>query len=418
MPDLNLNRRTLLALISAGVIAPRRLFAAESLGTGADFTLSNATVLLHTGERIAGAGVRVEGGRFVAIGPEVTGGQDMGGAWLVPGFCDAGCRLGLMEIGAEGDTHDLSAGKNMSPNARAIDGYNPRSELIPIARVNGITTVLVHPSLSGLVAGQAALMRTVGDTLESATIDPRVGLCVQTARAGQGGEDGPKSRVGVSLKLREVMAEIGDTKRKKKDDKSDIDGPNAKQTMQDFKAGELLALVKVERADDIERALDFIASHSLNAALVGCAEAHLLAPAIAAAEVPVILGPLDVQPNSFQHPHARYENAAILHKAGVKLAFRTGATHGVRTLPTLAGLAVSHGLPFEAAIQALTVNPMEILGQPDMGRIAVDAEATFFAVAGDPLQPKNPVQQVWIQGDRTSMETRQTRLYEAFKSLD
>jgi hypothetical protein len=48
----------------------------------------------------------------------------------------------------------------------------------------------------------------------------------------------------------------------------------------------------------------------------------------------------------------------------------------------------------------------------------VDAEATFFAVAGDPLQPKNPVQQVWIQGDRTSMETRQTRLYEAFKSLD
>ena len=142
-----------------------------------------------------------------------------------------------------------------------------------------------------------------------------------------------------------------------------------------------------------------------------------MADRIADAGIPVVLGPLDAQPNSFQHPHAVYENPAILDAAGVKLAFRSGDAHQVRNLPTLAGVAVSHGLPWESAIKALTVHPMEIFGQPDLGRLAVDAEATFFVVDGDPLQPRHVVRDVFIAGQRTSMETRQTRLYEEFKDL-
>ena len=218
----SLTRREWLALSAAGLALPRRLWAAGGNG-GADFTLSNATVLLHTGERIEGAGVRVRDGKFVAVGTGVTGGTDMSGAWLVPGMCDAGCSLGLIEIGMESDTHDTGAGKNKAPDARAIDGYNPRSELIPVARVNGVTTVLVHPQLSGLITGQAALMRTTGATLAEATIAPSVGMCVQPARAGQGGKDGPKTRIGVAMKLRKIFddIELPEEKGKKKKPKPD-----------------------------------------------------------------------------------------------------------------------------------------------------------------------------------------------------
>jgi imidazolonepropionase-like amidohydrolase len=107
----------------------------------------------------------------------------------------------------------------------------------------------------------------------------------------------------------------------------------------------------------------------------------------------------------------------LLHKAGVRLSFRSGDAHQVRNLPTLAGLAVAHGLPWEAAIRALTINPMDLFGQPDLGRLAVGAEATFFVVAGDPLQPRHPVRAVYVQGVSTSMETRHTRLYEQYKEL-
>ena len=60
---------------------------------------------------------------------------------------------------------------------------------------------------------------------------------------------------------------------------------------------------------------------------------------------------------------------------------------------------------------------MEMFGRDDLGRLAEGAEATFFSVAGDPLQPRHPVHQVWIQGRATSMRTRQTQLYEDFKVL-
>ena len=79
---------------------------------------------------------------------------------------------------------------------------------------------------------------------------------------------------------------------------------------------------------------------------------------------------------------------------------------------------MAHGLSWEAAILALTVNPMDIFGQPHLGRLAVGAEATFFIVDGDPLQPRHRVHDVLIRGERTDMQTRQTKLYDAFKELE
>ena len=225
--------------------------------------------------------------------------------------------------------------------------------------------------------------------------------------------------MGQAVSLRKYLHEIELPEDKKKKKKDEEDGPLAPgvELQRALKRGELLALIKAERADDIERALAFVAEHGLKAALLGCAEAHLLASEIADSGLPVILGPLDVQPSGWSHPHAVYENAAILHKAGIKLGFRTGGAHNVRNLPTHAGLAVAHGLPWEAAIQALSSNPMDILDLPQMGRLAEGAQATFFVVEGDPLQPRHKVQGVWIAGEAQSMQTRQTRLYEQFKVL-
>ena len=114
-------------------------------------------------------------------------------------------------------------------------------------------------------------------------------------------------------------------------------------------------LVHADRADDIERALGWIADNELDGVLLGCAEGWMVADLLAEASWPVVLGKLMVQPDSFAHPHARYDNAAILHKAGVPLAFGSRSNHSARGLRTEAGVLVAHGLPWEAAIEALTV---------------------------------------------------------------
>ena len=301
----------------------------------------------------------------------------------------------------------------MALTARAIDGYNPRSELIPVARVNGITQALVMPALSGMVPGSAALVRTDRTALADVAIQSEAGLCLNFGRAGQGHE-GPKSRIALMAAWRKFVSEHPPPKGKSKKGEQKPD----KKVAQELLQGKRRAFVYANRADDIERALEFISEAELDAVLVGCVEGHLVAKSIADAGLGVLMGPIDAQPSNFQHPHAIYENAAILDEAGVKLAFRSGDAHGVRNLPTLVGLAVAHGLPWDAAIRALTVNPMDILGERDMGRLAVGAEATFFVVEGDPLQPRHAVSAVYMAGRPSSMETRHTRLYEQFRELD
>lgn len=417
MLDLKWTRRGFIGAGAAAAMLPRSVYATEAR------TWSNATLVMPDGSTVTG-GLRVRAGVIEAVGSDVTGGHDVEGAWIVPGFTDAGCRLGLLEVGLERSTHDLGTGESESLDARAEDGFNPRSALIPVARVNGITTVLVNPENKGMIPGQAALMRTVGERLSDVVIEAPIGLCMNLGRAASG-NDGPTSRIGVMRAWRRFFEEhpkptSDKKKRRKSRAKSSGDegnGAGADAIAEQLRTGELLALVRANRADDIERAIELVQEHDLRAALVGCVEGHLVADSIAAAGLPVIVGPLDAQPSTFQHPHARYDNAAIMHEAGVKLAFRSGDAHGVRNLPTLAGLAVAHGLPWAAAIQALTVNPMDILGHPNMGRLAVGAEATFFVADGDPLQPRHAVQSVFVRGESASMETRQTRLYEQFKEL-
>ena len=412
MPAHKWSRRGVLAAGAAAGVLPGRIMASEAR------TWSNAVLVMPDGSKVEG-GLRVRGGQIDAVGPEVTGGQDLAGAWIVPGFTDAGCRLGLLEVGLESSTHDVTAGENQALDARAIDGFNPRSELIPVARVNGITSVLLNPASQGMIPGQAALMRTVGERLGEVVIDAPAGLCMNLGRAASG-HDGPTSRIGVMRAWRQFFDEHEkpEPRKKRKSSSKDDDGSAGDAVIaEQLRSGELLALVRVNRADDIERAVELISEYELRAALVGCIEGHLMADAIAASGLPVILGPIDAQPSSFQHPHARYENAALLHAAGVRLSFRSGDAHGVRNLPILAGLAVAHGLPWEAAIRALTVNPMDLFGQPDLGRLAVGAEATFFIAEGDPLQPRNAVRSVYVRGKAASMETRQTRLYDQFREL-
>lgn len=428
MPAHKWSRRQALAMLSASVAATASrpgLAVSDDAPMGgwmpADaplqetFSLSNATLLRHDGTRLQG-GVRVENGIIVELGAGVTGGEDLGGAWIVPGFTDSGCLLGLVEVWAVGSTQDTTvSGDAVTVDARVIDGYNPLSDVIPTTRVNGITHALLHPATNHLVTGQAAVVQLAGLTRTDATVQSPSAVCINLGNAGRG--EGLSSRIAVMRRLRQLLDKASSPTDVDSEDEDKYIAED-EQIWQAVLAGEQKVLIKAERLDDIHAALDVLDHYALNGVLLGCAEGHLAAQRIADAGVPVLLGPLNVQPSSFEHPHAIYENAQILHAAGVKLGMRSAEVHNSRQLPTFVGMAVAHGLPFEAGIAALTSNPGDILGLGEHhGRLQVGAPGTFFQVPGDPLQPRFAVQRMWINGRRTSMETRQTRLFERFQDL-
>lgn len=432
------SRRQILAglgVLTAASALPRGGFAAD-----APLSLRNATVLTHDGQLLQDHGLRVEDGKVVEIAPSAQLGADavdLGGAWICPGFTDAGCKVGLYEVDLEKATHDDDESSNtVTPDARVRDGYNPASEVIPVTRANGITSVLVHPDDGNLISGQAALFRTVGDTVDEALVLAPAALCINLGHAPTGKRNGaPASRMGVAMKLRDLLEETRlpekkdageDHKKKKKGGDGgggDGDGPKpdskvdpATRVLRDLKRGKLRALIRAERADDVLFAVELAQEWKLDAILLGGSEAWKVARTIADAKIPLFLGPLNVQPDSFEHLDARYDNAALLHAAGVELAFRTGAAHFSRGLPSLAALTVAFGLPYEVAIHALTSAAWDALGVSG-GRLEQGSEATFFVVDGDPLQPRFPLRRMWVQGREVSLETRQSRLYQDFKVL-
>ena len=81
----------------------------------------------------------------------------------------------------------------------------------------------------------------------------------------------------------------------------------------------------------------------------------------------------------------------------------------------MAGNAVSYGLPHEAGIAALTVNPASIFGLgEDQGMIKRNSPANVVLWSGDPLEVTSVAEKVIINGLLVPMESRQTKLRDRY----
>ena len=102
---------------------------------------------------------------------------DAKGSEVYPGFIDARTSIGLNEPGPRGfdDTNEML---EINASVKAQVAYQSDSDAIPVARVNGITSVAVVPS-GGLIGGQIAVMNLDGWTWEEATLQPVAGVSFQ-----------------------------------------------------------------------------------------------------------------------------------------------------------------------------------------------------------------------------------------------
>jgi hypothetical protein len=88
---------------------------------------------------------------------------DAGGKHVYPGLISANSVLGLTEISAVRATVDIAEPGTINPNASTATSINPDSELLPVARSNGILTALAVPE-GGLLSGTSAVFRLDGWT--------------------------------------------------------------------------------------------------------------------------------------------------------------------------------------------------------------------------------------------------------------
>jgi imidazolonepropionase-like amidohydrolase len=74
--------------------------------------------------------------------------------------------------------------------------------------------------------------------------------------------------------------------------------------------------------------------------------------------------------------------------------------------------AVSFGLPQQAALEAITLNPARILGVSDrLGSIEVGKVGNLIVTDGDPLEIQTEIQFVFIKGMPVDLDNKHYRLW-------
>ena len=372
--------------------------------------------------------VVIENGRVRAVGKDVavpSGARriDARGKVVTPGLFDSMSRIGLVEVGAVEGSNDAGVeGDRYTAAFNVADGINPRSTLIPINRVmGGLTRTLVMPRNGDtLIGGQGSLVHLGTEQGDYLLRSPAAMLAV----LGEGGAQRVGGARGAAmLRLREVFQDALDYAKNRtafeSGDRRDYSLSRLDlEALQPVVRGEMPLVVGVERASDIEALLRLAKEYRLKLVLADAVEAWMVADQIAAAKVPVLVNPLNNLPGSFERLGATLENAARLQKAGVTVAFMTGDTHTAFNLRQAAGNAVAYGLPWDAALAALTTVPARLWGIDDRyGTLEPGKDADVVVWDGDPLDVTTAAEHVFIRGIEAPMETRQTKLRDRYKDL-
>ena len=387
--------------------------------------ITGGTVYPVSGPKMENATVLIRDGRITAVGPAVTVPGDATridarGKWVTPGLIDGGTQLGLTEISAVNATNEGALrGSDVAAAFNVAEGINPASTLIPVTRVEGVTTTLAAPA-SGWISGQAVLIDLDGATIEQMLVRSPVGMLVDLSEGSKSAGGG--SRAGVAQRLRRVFSDALEYSRRR------TEYTRAQMQQLAAPAADLEALLPVlrgqepliafaNRRSDMETALRIGREFKLKLILAGAQEGWMIAPELAAAGVPVLVQPLDNIP-SYDALGVRYENAAVLAKGGVKVALLETDTHNARDLRQQAGNAVSYGMAWDQALRAVTLAPAEIFGVGDRyGSLDAGKVANVVVWSGDPFEFTSAVEHVFIRGREIPLRSRQTELFERYKTL-
>jgi len=384
-------------------------------------TVSNGTVI-------------IAGGRITAVGADIPVPADAevieaDGKVVTPGLFDAHSYLGIVEVSLVAETADHQPlGPTYAAAFEVADAINPRSMLIPVNRIDGITRAVVSPAPAAVSYPGASPgpISGLGSVIELGSTDDFIvrrnaALYVQLGETGAALSGGARGMA--VLRFREALQDAADLAANRRA----FEAGQRRAYGLDRLALEALAetlasgrpvVATVHRASDIQAALRLAGEFGLNLVVAGGAEAWIVADELAAAGVPVILDPLENLPSRFESLGATLENAARLHAAGVKIAFSVAESHNARNMRQGAGNAVSYGLPPDAALAALTINPARMFGVADVsGSLEAGKDADVVIWSGDPLEVTTAAERVFIRGRDIPMVSRQTLLRDRYSEL-
>ena len=362
-----------------------------------------------------------EDNTIVSLDSEAAGGEliDGQGGYVTPGLIDSGSTVGIqgVSLSTTSADHRYEGDENTVSFNPAL-AFNPDSSIIPSLLVEGVTHAMLVPAVGkDVFAGQASLVDLSGEVYEGQ------GYAVIVYLGDSGWSRAGKSRAAglqrLLLGLKEAQAYQANKRaydrnqfRQLSFSQSDL------EVLKDVLAREKKLVLYIDRATEILSVLNALESYELDIVLMGAREAWKVAGVLADRNIAVVLNALDNLPRSFDRLGARLDQPALLHKAGVKFSYMTEDLYSEsRMLKQAAGVSVAYGLPWQVALDAMTVNAADIWGAEDFGALEKGMNATFVVWDGDPLEVTSQAIVVVVDGRIVDRTNRQDLLRNRYRDL-
>ena len=359
----------------------------------------------------------INDGKIIKVGKDLDDNAetiiDATEKWVLPGFIDAHCHMGISEdaIGEDGeDCNEMT--DPVTASLRAIDAINPYDRAFKESRDHGITTVCTGPGSANVVGGQFVALKTYGRKVEDMIIKEPLAL---KAAFGENpkrvyGEQkkSPYTRMATASLLRESLLEAKiyvDKIEKYKDSEDDDKIPDRDLEMESLGMvirREIPLKIHAHRADDILTAIRIAKEFNIRYTLEHCTEGYLIADILKEENATVIAGPLLCDRSKIELANLSFKSLKVLYDNGLEPALMTD--HPVipsHYLPVCAAIAVREGITEMQALKLITINAAKANFIDDrVGSLTVGKDADILIFDNNPLDFRAKVETVIIDGKK------------------
>ena len=381
--------------------------------------IKNGKVLTMTGIDYDNGYVLIDEGKIVEVGngkKNYRGKKsleiiDAQGKYILPGFIDAHCHVGMWEdsVGFEGDDGNEMTDP-VTPHLRAIDAVYHLDRCFREALENGVTTVVTGPGSANVIGGQFVALKTFGRRIEEMIIKEPVAIKVAFGENPKtvynDRKQAPSTRMATAAILRESLMKAKEYMElfdEYNNDKENVDKPEY-----DIKMEALLKVLKREipvkahahRADDIITAIRIAKEFDIRITIEHCTEGHLIKDILLEEGVSAVVGPMLTDRSKVELRNMSIKAPGILSKAGIKTAIMTDhPCVPVQYLSLCASLAVREGMDELEALKAITINAAELTEIDNrVGSLEKGKDADIIIMDGHPLEFKTKVVATIING--------------------
>ena len=380
--------------------------------------LRGATLLTMTGKIIEDGTVVIRDGKIASAGKgiDVPAGAEVieaRGMYILPGLVDPHSHLGVYSLpGLEANSDGNEMTGDIESQVRSEDSINTDDPEIPRAVSGGVTTVQILPGSGNNIGGWATLVKLNGAQTVGQMKFPDAPPSMKWAwgenqkRAYGSKGEAPSTLMGEAAVVRQKLYEAQNYVAKWEAwEKGGKKGAPPERNLQleslaDVLAGKVRLNIhsyQVNHFETLFRIADEF--HFSIASLHHALDAYMIAPEIARRHIGVVTF-ADMWGYKVEAWDAIPQNAYLLWKNGVTVSFHTdNPVIEERYYIEQAAIASHWGMPDEAALEAVTINPARILGiDKRVGSIEPGKDADLAVWIGHPLEVSSKVDRVFIDG--------------------